>query len=215
MTPSRSDPEARAAADAEDRRLMGRVRDGDQSALGELYERHGAGAYGLARRVLGDATLAQDVVQEVFLAVWRDPERYDGDRGAFGTWLLTVTHHRAVDVVRREEALRRRQSAAELLEVWESAPDSVADVVWTGVRGERVRAALGDLPPPQREALALAYFGGYTQREIAGLTGAPLGTVKTRMLAGMRRMREALVSVSDTGVDEGLGGPGQQRGGVA
>jgi RNA polymerase sigma factor (sigma-70 family) len=214
MTPSRSDPEARAAADAEDRRLMRRVRDGDQSALGELYERHGAGAYGLARRVLGDETLAQDVVQEVFLAVWRDPERYDGDRGAFGTWLLTVTHHRAVDVVRREEALRRRQSAAELLEVWESAPDAVADVVWTGVRGERVRAALGDLPPPQREALALAYFGGYTQREIAGLTGAPLGTVKTRMLAGMRRMRDALATVSDAGADEGLG-PGQQRGGVA
>ena len=217
MTPSRSDPEARAAADAEDRRLVAGVRDGDQAALGALYERHGASAYGLARRVLADETLAQDVVQEVFLTVWRDPERYDEQRGAFATWLLTVTHHRAVDAVRREEALRRRQTAAELLEVWQSPRDAVDDAVWTGLRGERVRAALVDLPPPQREALALAYFGGYTQREIAGLTGAPLGTVKTRMLAGMRRMKDALVTVTDTGegAGEGPDGPGARRGGVA
>ena len=215
MTPSRSDPEARAAADAEDRRLMQRVREGDAEALSALYRRHGATAYGLARRVLADETLAQDVVQEVFLTVWRDHHRYDEERGAFATWLLTVTHHKAVDAVRREEALRRRQTAAELLEVWQSPPDVVEDVVWTGVRGERVREALGNLPPPQREALALAYFGGYTQREISGLTGAPLGTVKTRMLAGMRRMRDVLVPVSDLSLDDGPDGPGARRGGVA
>lgn len=212
MTPPRSDPEARTVADADDRRLMRAVADGDQAALGSLYERHGAVAYGLARRVLGDETLAQDVVQEVFLGVWRDPDRYDGARGAFRSWLLTVTHHRAVDAVRREESLRRRQSAAELLEVWETGPDSVDDAVWSGVRGDRVRSALGGLPPPQREALALAYFGGYTQREIAGLTGTPLGTVKTRMLAGMRRLRTELVSVSDH--EGGPGAPGQRRGGT-
>jgi RNA polymerase sigma-70 factor (ECF subfamily) len=139
---------------------------------------------------------AEDVVQEVFLTLWRDPGRYDGSRGSFASWLLSVTHHKAVDAVRREESLRRRRAqatedAVAMLEESEHAP-GVDEEVWGLMRRERVRHALRDLPDAQREALALAYYGGYTQREVAALTGAPLGTVKTRMLTGMRRLAEAL-----------------------
>lgn len=218
MTPSRSGPEARATQASEDRRLVARVREGDAAALESLYDRYGSAAYGLARRVLADPTLAQDVVQEVFLVVWRDHGRYDETRGPFAGWLLAVVHHKAVDLVRREETLRRRHTAAELLELHETAAGAVDDEVWTGLRGERVRAALGGLPAPQREALTLAYYGGYTQREIASLTDTPLGTVKTRMLAGMRRLRGVLDGLSDStlDLDGGRGGaPGASAGGTA
>jgi RNA polymerase sigma-70 factor (ECF subfamily) len=152
----------------------------------------GRPAYALARRILTDPELAQDVVQEVFLTVWRDARRYDPRRGGFSSYLLTLTHHKAVDAVRREENLRKRRAPADALDLTESREAAVDDEVWGMLRRDRVRTALADLPDPQREALGLAYFGGYTQREIAMLTGTPLGTVKTRMLAGMKRMRDVL-----------------------
>jgi RNA polymerase sigma-70 factor (ECF subfamily) len=181
----------------DDRALVARVTEGDGGALEALYGRYGRACYGLARRILADEQLAQDAVQEVFLTVWRDASRFDATRGGFSTWLLSMTHHKAVDAVRREENLRKRRTSADALEHRESDGPRVDDAVWSLLRRERVREVLQTLPDPQREALTLAYFGGYTQREIAGLTDTPLGTVKTRMLAGMRRMKDSLDGMSN------------------
>jgi RNA polymerase sigma-70 factor (ECF subfamily) len=182
--------------------LVRRVVDGDARALEALYDRYSRPAYALARRITGEGAFAEEVVQEVFFALWRDPAKYDPIRGGFASWLLAATHHKSVDAVRREETLRKRRAQAVEEADWftTAAADApaVEDEVWVGLRGERVRSALRELPPPQREALTLAYFGGYTQREIATLTETPLGTVKTRMLAGMRRLRLLLDGVSDS-----------------
>jgi len=181
----------------DDRALVARVTESDSEALEALYRRYGRPCYGLARRILTDEQFAQDVVQEVFLTVWRDASRFDPARGAFSSWLLSMTHHKAVDAVRREENLRKRRTTSDALDDMVSDAPSVDNEVWSLLRRSRVREALLLLPDAQREALTLAYFGGYTQREIAGLTSTPLGTVKTRMLAGMRRLRDALEEISD------------------
>ena len=191
-------PELGALAGLDDRALIARVTEGDGRALEALHERYGRACHGLARRILADEQFAQDCVQEVFLTVWRDASRFDAARGGFSSWLLSMTHHKAVDSVRREENLRKRRTSAEALEYQESDAPAVEDAVWSTLRRERVRGALMTLPEPQREALTLAYFGGYTQREIAGLTDTPLGTVKTRMLTGMRRLRVTLDGLSRT-----------------
>jgi RNA polymerase sigma factor (sigma-70 family) len=180
--------------DVADADVLRRIRAGDRSAVDDLYDRFRRPAFALARRILNDDGLAEDVLQDVFLSVWRDPGAYDRGRGTFASWLLAVVHHKAVDAVRREESQRRRQTRAEE-ELELEAPISARDVedeAWSRVVADEVRTALGGLSGPQREALTLAYYGGYTQREVAALTGAPLGTVKTRMLAGMRRLREEL-----------------------
>jgi RNA polymerase sigma factor (sigma-70 family) len=178
--------------------VMQRIRVGDRSGLEELYERYRRPAFALARRILADDILAEDVLQEVFLSVWRDPSAFDRGRGSVASWLLAVVHHKAVDAVRREESQRRRQLQAEeemALEAPIAARD-VEDEAWSRVVAEQVRTARGLLSSQQREALTLAYYGGYTQREVAALTGAPIGTVKTRMLAGMRRLRQELGGTS-------------------
>ena len=185
---------------AEDRVLVGRVLDGDAAALEALYARYGRPCYALARRILVDSSFAEDVVQEVFLALWRDASKFDATRGGFSSWLLSMTHHKAVDRVRREETLRKRRTTIDVLDTAPSTHPDVDDQVWSGVRGARVRDALQTLPPTQRQALELAYFGGHTQREIAGLTDTPLGTVKTRMLSGMRKLRDSLETISDAAV---------------
>jgi RNA polymerase sigma factor (sigma-70 family) len=174
--------------------LLRRVRAGDRSAVHELYDRYSRAAFALARRILADAVLAEDVVQDVFLSVWRDPGGFDATRGSFTSWLLAMVHHKAVDAVRREESHRRRRTRAEddLALATPTSSRDVEDEAWSRVVSEQVRGALGALPAAQREALTLAYYGGYTQREVAALTSTPLGTVKTRMLAGMRRLREEL-----------------------
>ncbi|HVF03758.1 MAG TPA: sigma-70 family RNA polymerase sigma factor [Frankiaceae bacterium] len=194
-------PPTQGYAALDDPALVALVVDGDGSALEALYGRYGRASYGLARRILADEQLAQDVVQEVFLTVWRDAAKYDASRGGFSTWLLTMTHHKAVDSVRREENLRKRRTSIDVLEFTESDQPRVDEEVWEVLRRERVRTALADLPDPQRQALGLAYFGGYTQREIAKLTDTPLGTVKTRMLAGMKRLRDVLETPLDGGAD--------------
>ncbi|HSO54461.1 MAG TPA: sigma-70 family RNA polymerase sigma factor [Actinomycetes bacterium] len=184
-----------------DGQLVELVAQKDADALEALYGRYGRAAFSLARRILTEETLAQDVVQEVFLSLWRDARRFDAGRGTVATYLLSMTHHRAVDVVRREENLRRWRTSDEGLEL-EADPDPKARVeeqVEATERRAEVREALKDLPEAQREALLLAYFGGYTQREVATLVGVPLGTVKTRMAAGMRKMKAAL---SDAGREE-------------
>ena len=180
-----------AAGDAD---VMRRIRAGDRSAVDDLYTRFRRPAFALARRILNDDVLAEDVLQEVFLSVWRDPAAFDRGRGSVASWLLAVVHHKAVDAVRREESQRRRQTQAEDAMALD-APTATRDVeeeAWSRVVADRVRTALGALSVPQREALTLAYYGGYTQREVAALTGTPLGTVKTRMLAGMRRLKQEL-----------------------
>ena len=182
-----------------DGQLVQLVAQKDAGALESLYERYGKAAYSLARRILTEGTLAQDVVQEVFLSLWRNAERFDAGRGTVATYLLSMTHHRAVDVVRREESLRRWRTRDEGLGHEPDPKARVEDEIELGERRAEVRAALAELPPAQREALLLAYFGGYTQREVATLVGVPLGTVKTRMAAGMRKLKEAL---QDAGHEE-------------
>jgi len=180
--------------DPADELLVDRIVGGDQTALGALHDRYGRPAYSLARRICADEGLAEDVVQEVFLAFWRDPQRFDANRGSFGTWLLTLVHHKSVDAVRRESAIRRRTvPASEDGEEWSAPPGPGADQAALGaVVAGQVRDALGQLPAEQRQALALAYYGGYTQREVAALTGVPLGTVKSRMFTGVQRLRGVL-----------------------
>jgi RNA polymerase sigma factor (sigma-70 family) len=176
----------------EDGQLVQLVAERDDGALEALYDRYGKAAYSLARRILTDELLAQDVVQEVFLSLWRNARRFDAGRGTVATYLLSMTHHRAVDVVRREENLRRRRTSDEVLEFEPDPAPGVEAEAEAAERRAEVRTALAQLPPAQREALALAYFGGYTQREVASLVGVPLGTVKTRMAAGMRKLKETL-----------------------
>lgn len=198
--PSRADavraaPSAgRSSEEPSDVDLIGRLAYGDDTALAEIYRRYGRPGYSLARRICADDGLAEDVVQEVFLAVWRDPSRFDPNRGAFATWLLTLIHHKAVDAVRRESAVRRRTvPAAEAGEEWSPVPAPGADqAAMARVAAGQVRDALYQLPDEQRQALALAYYGGHTQREVAALIGVPLGTVKSRMFAGVQRLRSLL-----------------------
>lgn len=163
-------------------------------SLAELLDDHALRAWGLARRIVADDGLAEDVVQEAVIAYWRDPAAFDGTRGSFASWFLGLVHHKAVDVVRREAAHRRRADAAadraDL--VARDVAETVVDVLADG----QVRSALASLSHVQREALVLAYWGGYTQRQIAEHTGAPLGTVKTRMFAGMRCLQGLLDPVT-------------------
>lgn len=183
---------SRAYRAQQDSHLVALVAEGDATALEALYDRYGEAAWSLALRILTDQSLAEDVVREVFLSLWREARRFDPARGTVATYLLSTTHHRAVDVVRREENLRRRHGPEEALALAPDQPSGPEDEVEVAERRGRIRAALAELPEPQREALMLAYFGGYTQREIASLVGVPLGTVKTRMAAGMRRLKDEL-----------------------
>jgi len=182
-----------------DEALVALVARGDESALGELYDRVWRVAYGIAYRVLRDDRLAEDAVQEGFLTAWRSAAAFRADRAKASTWIVTLVHRRAVDIVRREE--RRR---AEPLES-ESRPDpvdqtgSAEDAAWLGFERDRVQAALRALPDTQREAIELAYYGGYSQSELAERLGVPLGTIKSRMFAGLARLRELLDEAESEG----------------
>jgi RNA polymerase sigma factor (sigma-70 family) len=183
--------------EARDRDLMSRLRGGDEDAFRGLFHRYGPSAKALAQRVVRQSHLAEEIVQEAFMAVWRDPDAYDDERGSVKSWLMGMVHHRAVDLVRREEAHRRRAEAA-IPQAMEEQADHADDVVQQlGLPEERriVRAALADLPQEQRDVLERMYFGGLSQSQIAEQTGIPLGTVKSRTLLGMRRMRDALAEV--------------------
>ena len=181
----RSDP---AASDGE---LAARIRRGDEDAFDVLYRQYGPSCYGLARRVLADDGLAQDVVQEVFVAFWRQPDRYDPSRGRLAGWLLGITHHRAVDLVRREQRHRSRRVSLDAL-TGLPGDTNVPEQVDLALRAGRTRAGLAALPDAQRDVLLLAYYGGLTQREIAARLDIPLGTVKSRTLTAMLRLRDTL-----------------------
>jgi RNA polymerase sigma-70 factor, ECF subfamily len=179
--------------DARDRDLIRRVVEGEEEAFRSIFRRYGPIAKALAVRVVRQPFMAEEIVQEAFLSLWRNPEAYREERGTVRAWLLSTVHHRAVDMVRREEAERRRSQAVALSE------DSVVDVAEVIVEEahiaearSRVRAALEDIPVEQRRVLELMYFGAKTQAQIADELGLPLGTVKSRTLLGMRRLRTAL-----------------------
>jgi RNA polymerase sigma-70 factor (ECF subfamily) len=169
-----------------DEDLLQSIATGDEAALGELYDRYGRVAYGVAFRVLRDKALAEDAVQEAFLAIWRSARRYREERAKPSTWLLTLVHRRAVDLVRRED----RRRAEPLEEPPEAAGTTVPEEADLRERRAAVQSALRRLPTDQRQALELAYYGGYTQSELAERLGVPLGTVKSRMFAGLTRLRE-------------------------
>jgi RNA polymerase sigma-70 factor (ECF subfamily) len=179
----------RSFAHLSDEAVVALVARSDQEALGELYDRFGRVAYGLALRVLRDERLAEDAVQEGFLAAWRNADRFMPERAKASTWLLTFVHRRAVDVVRHEE----RRRAEPLPQTSEAAPsDSAEEDAWLRFERERVQAALRQLPDQQREAIELAYYGGFSQSELAERLGQPIGTIKSRMFAGLARLRELL-----------------------
>ena len=180
-----------------DEALVANVARGDDAALAELYDRVGRVAYGLAYRVLRDDRLAEDAVQEAFLAVWRTAAGFRAERAKASTWILTLVHRRAVDVVRREE--RRRAEPLDETTRDAATTESAEDSAWLGFERERVQAALRQLPDVQREAIELAYYGGFSQSELAERLGLPLGTIKSRMFAGLARLRELL----DDGAEEG------------
>jgi len=169
----------------------------DPAALEELYDRCGSASYSLARRIIADEQLAHDVVQEVFLAIWRGTASYDGSRGTLTSWLFALTHHKAVDAVRRAQRHSGRRAPESALDTEVDSAPGVEERTLDAMKHERVRAAVDELPEPQRKALLLAYFGGYSQSEIAQLTQTPLGTVKTRTLAALRRLRVALSDVEE------------------
>ena len=178
----------RELAHLSDEALVALAARSEQAALAELYDRYGRAAYGLALRVLRDHALAEDAVQDAFLSVWRTAPRFVPERGAASTWILTLVHRRAVDVVRREQ--RRRADALDRAP--EPTVDGVDEDAWLRLQRERVQEALRSLPDAQREALELAYYGGFSQSELADRLGQPLGTIKSRMFTGLSRMRELL-----------------------
>jgi RNA polymerase sigma factor (sigma-70 family) len=180
---------ARGLAHLSDEALVALVARADEDALAELYDRFGRVAYGLALRIVRDPVLAEDAVQEGFLAVWRSAARFVAERAKASTWILTLTHRRAVDLVRREQPRR-----ADPLDVapHESSEDT-EEAAWLRLRRTRVQEALKQLPDKQREALELAYYGGFTQSELADRLGEPLGTIKSRMFSGLANLRDLLV----------------------
>jgi RNA polymerase sigma factor (sigma-70 family) len=174
-----------------DEALVALVARGDESALAELYDRVGRVAYGLAFRVLRDERLAEDAVQEAFLALWRSAAAFRAERAKASTWILTLVHRRAVDLVRREERRRVEPIGGEVAARAGEA-EATEEAAWLRFERERVQKALRLLPDVQREAIELAYYGGFSQSELAERLGVPLGTIKSRMFAGLARLRELL-----------------------
>jgi RNA polymerase sigma-70 factor, ECF subfamily len=177
--------------------LVALVARGDEGALTELYDRVSRVAYGLALRVLRDERHAEDAVQEAFLQVWRSAATFRAERAKASTWILTLVHRRAVDLVRREE--RRHADPLTDDSVAGEAPEQTEEAAWLRFERERVQSALRQLPDVQREALELAYYGGFSQSELADRLGVPLGTIKSRMFAGLARLRELLDDTTQEG----------------
>jgi len=189
-----SDRQRSAAGDGE---LARAIAEGDRLALAEIYSRHGGPCFALARRVTSDRLLAEEVVQEVFLGLWRRPDRFDPERGSMRSYLFAQVHGRSVDLVRAESARRAREEREALRT---PASDAEFERAVAGLaEAETVRRALADLSEGERDAIELAYFGGHTYREVATLLEVPEGTVKSRIRSGLLRLRAALI---DAGVTE-------------
>jgi RNA polymerase sigma-70 factor (ECF subfamily) len=171
--------------------LLVRVADGDQRAFAELYDLLSSRVFGLILRVLVNRSQSEEVLQEVFLEVWQSAGRFAPNKGQGRTWVLTIAHRRAVDRVRASQSSADRDVRVGTRDLG-VAHDSVAEQVELSIEGGKVVAALSTLPEPQREALVLSYYGGYSQSEISVLIGAPLGTIKTRMRDGLSRLRSEM-----------------------
>ncbi len=184
-------------SEARDRDLVRRIGERDDEAFRGLFRRYAPSAHALARRIVRQPFLAEEIVQEAFLALWRNPAGYDQQRGSVKAWLMGTVHNRAVDAVRREEAQRRRAEDVVIdLEVPGGDPaERVVEELGLPEERRAVRAALDGLPPEQRAVIELMYFDGLSQSKIAERLSLPLGTVKSRTLLGMRRLRAALVGI--------------------
>lgn len=172
-----------------DEALVALAARASEDALAELYDRFGGIAYSVALRIVRDRSLADDAVQEGFLAVWRSADRFVSERGKAATWIMTLVHRRAVDLVRREDR-QRAEPLGDAADI--QFDDSAEEAAWRGFERERVQNALKRLPDQQREALELAYYAGFTQTELAERLGEPLGTIKSRMFNGLNRLRELI-----------------------
>jgi RNA polymerase sigma-70 factor (ECF subfamily) len=181
--------------DASDATLVVAIGRYHEDALAEVYRRHAGAVFGLARRVLADVAAAEEVVQEVFLRLWNSPERFDPDRGSLRSYLLAQTHGRAVDLLRSDQSRRARETREARAAA--TVGYDLEREVWDMSLAERVRDVVAALPDDERRAIELAYFSGHTYREVATVLGAPEGTVKSRIRAGLKRMRTAL---ADSGV---------------
>jgi RNA polymerase sigma-70 factor, ECF subfamily len=175
-----------------DEDLMQLIHDGEPRALEVIFDRHGDRAYSLAYRMCGQRTVAEDVVQEAFLSLWRSGTRYDAARGSVRSWVLTAVRNRAIDAFRRESVTTGRDVADEEATARLPAEERTESEVERREDARRIRAALGELPHEQRQVIELAYFGGFSHSEIAGMLGVPAGTVKGRMRLGLTKMRGAL-----------------------
>jgi RNA polymerase sigma-70 factor (ECF subfamily) len=196
----------------EDADLLERIAGGDQRALELLYERFGGGMYAVALRVSRSERLAQEAVQDAFLAVWQNPTSFDPERGSPGPWLFTLARYKAIDAVRREAAAKRQTHEVDL-ELYE-APDDVHAEVWRSVQHERLAQAIARLPDDQRRAVSLAFIEGLTHVEVAAREGVPLGTAKTRIRTALLRLRAQMEpALSDNLVETGrmTGGTIQSR----
>jgi RNA polymerase sigma-70 factor (ECF subfamily) len=182
MEPVAKNPLGRGDA-ADEMRLIARLRAGDQQAMSELYDRYSKVVYAVALRVLQDAAAAEDVLQDVFLQLWRKPDAFDASRGSLAAWLAVITRHRSID------RLRQRRPETDIEEcVITSGPD-LRDETERTLVVEKIRGALAEMNPDQRAALEMAFFQGLTHSEIAEKTGEPLGTIKTRIRSGLQQLR--------------------------
>jgi RNA polymerase sigma-70 factor (ECF subfamily) len=196
--PLRTDDMRRDFADASDAALVVAIARYRQDALAEAYRRHAGAVFGLAKRLLADQARAEEIVQEVFLRLWNEPDRFDPDRGTLRSYLLAHTHGRSVDVVRSDTSRRAREERDAAMAA--DGGYDVAHEVWDLALAGHVRQAMASLQPGERAAIELAYFGGRTYREVAEVLGEPEGTVKSRIRTGLRRLRGELV---DAGVTTG------------
>jgi RNA polymerase sigma-70 factor, ECF subfamily len=193
MSPGDEQPDVGDIRDSSDAALVVAVGRFSQEALAECYRRHGGAVFALARRVLTDQQMAEEVTQEVFLKLWDAPDRFDPERGTLRSWLLAQAHGKAVDVVRSETSRRRREDTDARRTA--AGGYDVEHEVWDLAVADRVRSAVDTLPEDEKRSIALAYFGGHTYREVAGILGQPEGTVKSRIRSGLKRMRSELAAM--------------------
>ena len=179
-----------------DNQLIEALRGESIEALEELYDRYHGIAMAVAYRVLEDRNLAEDVLQEAFLAVWRQAGGFSSDKGSVRSWFLSIVRHRAIDVTRGKVFSRERLSLDQI--VWEAKRPDIWNEVSANLDREQIQGAVNELPDEQRESITLAYFGGFTQREIAEKLEIPLGTVKGRIRLGMQKLKALLVKANDS-----------------
>lgn len=182
MEPDQTIPQSRGDA-GDEMRLVARIRAGDQQAMSELYDRYAKVVYAVALRVLQDAAGAEDVLQDVFLQLWRNPDAFDASRGSLAAWLSVISRHRSID------RLRKRRPETDIEDCVIAGGPDLRDETERTLVIEKVRVVLAEMNPDQRKVLELAFFQGLTHTEIAAKTGEPLGTVKTRIRTGLQHLR--------------------------